>query len=262
MLIGDRIAGAVFGGAGDVGDPLAIEAMGTVFTYHLTGPCDRTEAIQRVATELERIEGRFSPFRAESELTRLNRGRVGAISVEMEEIIWLCERAKEATFGYFDPWGGAAGFDPSGLVKGYAVEKTLELLLSMGFEEVVANGGGDIALSTAAREPVGIRHPFLGDSLCAVVLCDTAVASSGLYERGMHIYNPFGAGLGAVAATVVGSPLWLGDAMATALVAAGPRLLTALGVGFEGFVVDSSGEMTFTRKFPFAAGVDGKAGGA
>ena len=244
--------GHVLAGAGGF-DLWAVEAMGTVFTFHLKGAGDRMDAVRKVARELEEIENRFSLFRPESEVSRLNRGLVGSVSREMEEVMLLGEAAREASQGYFDPWASGAGFDPTGLVKGLAVERSLKLLLDLGFEEAIANGGGDIALSTAVPEPVGIRHPFVRDALCAVALCSSAIASSGLYERGRHIYNPRGGSLKAVAATVVGAPLWLGDALATALVAAGPSLLPSVGDGFEAFTVDKEGELAFTPGFPFAS---------
>lgn len=57
-----------------------------------------------IAAEIRRLEGIFSLYQPESELTRLNRaGRLYAPSLEMLELLSLSQRVHRATDGAFDP---------------------------------------------------------------------------------------------------------------------------------------------------------------
>ena len=47
---------------------------------------------------------------------------------EVAEVLELCRRAREASDGWFDPWAMPGGVDPTGLVKGWAVERALDEL--------------------------------------------------------------------------------------------------------------------------------------
>lgn len=62
------------------------------------------------------------------------------------EVLDLCENARRASGGWFDPWAMPAGVDPTGLVKGWAVEQALAVLHEAGMEAAMVNGGGDIAV--------------------------------------------------------------------------------------------------------------------
>ncbi len=126
--------------------------------------------------------------------------------------------------------------DPSGYVKGWAIEEAAWILDSAGARNYWVNAGGDIVArgEAAPGEPwrVGIRHPDRADRVAAVLaVSDRAVATSGSYERGDHILDPrrgdeLAAGLsdhrGAIptglrSVTVVGPALAFTDAYATAL---------------------------------------------
>ncbi|WP_081901023.1 FAD:protein FMN transferase [Ferrimicrobium acidiphilum] len=224
-----------------------IATMGTVFTLsigegdQIDGGWDRM--VDRATDELGRLDRVFSTYRDDSEVSRLRRGERGVESSEVEEVVALCELARELSDGYFDPWAVPGGFDPSGLVKGWATERILQMLIDAGAAEAVVNGGGDIAIHSSEPINVGIRHPFVADRLCAVVKCNTAVATSGLYERGCHVINPAGGELGAFAATIVGAPLYLADALATAVIAGGDRVLEQIGYAgeFHGLLITFDG---------------------
>ena len=114
--------------------------------------------------------------------------------------------------------------DPSGFVKGWAVEAAARILESHGCANFCINAGGDIAIRghVSADTPwrVGIRHPDLENLLALVVegVGPLAIATSATYERGAHIVDPRvgESSLGLASATVVGSDLGIADAYATA----------------------------------------------
>lgn len=224
-----------------------ISVMGTVFTLSIEEDAQLDGGweplVEGARAELERLDKIFSTYRDDSEVSRARRGERILHSFEFEEVISLCELARELSGGYFDPWAVPGGFDPSGLVKGWATERILQMLIDAGATEAVVNGGGDVAIHSDEPINVGVRHPYVADRLCAVVRCNTAVATSGLYERGCHVINPGGGELGAYAATIVGAPLYLADALATAAIAGGDRVLERIGEAgeFRGFLITFDG---------------------
>src|SRR5207302_426858 len=94
--------------------------------------------------ELDRIDRVFSPFRADSETTRLARsGTLGPCSAEMAEVLRLCAEVSGVTDGYFDAFHSGR-LDPTGLVKGWAVRRIDALLAAAGSTRHAINGGGDV----------------------------------------------------------------------------------------------------------------------
>jgi thiamine biosynthesis lipoprotein len=92
---------------------------------------------------------------------------------EFAEVLAECHAAKAASGGWFDPWAMPGGFDPTGLVKGWATERALEALRGAGMAGALVNGGGDVAVFGAPaggqRWRVGIRHPWRADALACVI---------------------------------------------------------------------------------------------
>jgi len=151
----------------------------------------------------------------------------------VRQVLDRCAEARDLTEGAFDPWAVPGGVDPSGYVKGWAADQVAAIVTGQGLPNVSVNAAGDVTCrgQQAPDEPwvVGIRHP---DDALAVVrtvtAADCAVATSGEYERGRHITRPPRSGApGPTAqpqsATVVGPDGGLADALATALVVAGPE---------------------------------------
>ena len=213
--------------------------MGTVtsFTVHsgALSPDEVEAAVATACAELHRLDGIFSTWLDESPMSQLRRGDLALADVtsEISEVLDLCHAAKTATAGWFDPWSIPGGVDPTGLVKGWAVESAAKVLRRAGVVSAMINAGGDI---TAFGEPsagqpwrIGIRHPWRVDALACVLEIASAVATSGTYERGEHLVNPFtGKHASRVAsATVTGPDLAIADALATALAVAGE-----IGLGF------------------------------
>ena len=142
----------------------------------------------------------------------------------VREVLARCERCARETGGYFD--ARAAGrLDPSGLVKGWAVDRAAALLSNAGASRFCVNAGGDVVVRGGPWR-VGVQHPRQRDRVAAVLaLTDAAVATSGAYERGEHIVDP-SCGRpprGTLAVTVLGRDLATADAYATAAFAMGER---------------------------------------
>ena len=213
-----------------------------------------TRALDEACLELHRLDDRFSRWNAESELSRLRAGDVAESSILMDEVMELCAHACNSSEGYFDPWAMPGGFDPTGLVKGWAAEKALSILAEHGVAAALVNAGGDICVLPGKTYVVGIRHPLTPDALCAIVPTTTAIATSGIYERGNHLINPNGGDVAAVSATVVGGRLAIADALATALAVGGKSVLFLLESmeGVEGFFIKADGSMFKTSKMVFS----------
>ncbi len=177
----------------------------------------------RVFAWLRWVDATFSTYRADSEIARLDRGELDDPHPAVREVLARCEELRVETGGYFDARAGGR-LDPSGYVKGWAVQRAA----SFGRGRFLIDAGGDVVLRGKWR--VGIRHPHERDKLAAAItVSDCAVATSGAYERGPHILDPFtgrhATGLSSV--TVVGSDLGTTDAYATAAFAAGDPRWTA-----------------------------------
>jgi thiamine biosynthesis lipoprotein len=164
----------------------------------------------------------FSPYRPDSEISRIDRGELApdAAHPDVRAVLARCERLRRQTRGYFDARAGGR-LDPSGLVKGWAVDRAAALLSGSFF----IDAGGDV-LVRGGPWRVGVRHPLRRDALCAALeLSGGAVATSGAYERGEHVLDPVGGGpaRGGLSVTVIGRTLAHADAFATAAFAMGRR---------------------------------------
>lgn len=232
--------------------------MGTVVSFLVDPgelePGEVDSAIQRACDEFHDLDERFSPWKPESELSRLRSGMVDAPSALMDEVLELCAVTNHLSRGFFDPWSMPGGFDPTGVVKGWAAERALAILGDGGVKAAVVNAGGDVCVLPGRTYDIGIRHPADKDALCGVVSVASAVATSGVYERGDHLLNPFGGDIAAISATVVGGRLAIADALATALAVGGKDVLYSLeGLsGFEGFFISVTGSMFKTSGMLFA----------
>ena len=211
--------------------------MGTVFSLDVRDEL-APGTVEAVAERLHALDALLSTSRPDSEVSRLGRGELDLAdcSPDVREALALCEAARGATGGLFDARAGGR-LDPSGVVKGWAVEQAQALLVAGGSTRHSVNGGGDVAVGRgpAPDRPwrVGVADPFRPGRLLAAVRVESAgVATSGRAERGAHVADPrTGAPVTALAtATVVGSSLLLADVLATAALVAGrsaPDLLDA-----------------------------------
>lgn len=215
--------------------------MGVPMSLDLRAPDDgRSRAAARAAFDLLRAEdARFSPFRTSSELRRYERGLVGSPSPELTEVLRIAADARAASGGAFDIRRPGGGLDANGVVKGWAVQRPVGLLRADGFGDLCFNAGGDVVVA-GGPEPgqgwaVAVRSPSAPDELIArVEVREGAVATSGTYERGPHVWDgrTGRAADGLLAATVVAGDLTTADVLATSVLALGPGGVEwALGQG-------------------------------
>ncbi|HTY71493.1 MAG TPA: FAD:protein FMN transferase [Actinomycetes bacterium] len=187
-------------------------------------------AFDRVGAFLDDVDAWFSTFRDDTPVHLIRSGRLAEEDAPaiVRQVLAACRIARDLTAGAFDPWAVPGGVDPSGYVKGWAAARACTMLREAGFANVSVNAGGDVVCRGAAApgEPwrIGVRHPVETDKVARVVeVHDGAVATSGTYERGLHVIDPATGRPAAdvVSATVVGPDGGLADAAATGLVVAG-----------------------------------------
>jgi thiamine biosynthesis lipoprotein len=266
---GDPAAIPTFDGAralSDVARAAWVEQiMGMPISIHVRGDAPRSDhvaaAVQRAFAQLRWVDAVFSTWKVDSQVSRLQRGELALADCDREvrEVAQLCEQARERTEGWFDadlptPDGGRR-FDPTGLVKGWAVERAGRLLADLDGHDFMINAGGDVTLGCRRADTpdwtIGIENPADRSQLVATVpLRSGGVATSGTAARGAHILEPEtgrpATGLGSV--TVIGPSLMWADVYATAAFARGPGCESWLRTldQHAALVVDLDGRLTTT----------------
>lgn len=215
-----------------------VETWGTVLFFDIASRDLTLEKLEaaffKCSVYVQHIDEVFSTYIPTSQVSRLRKGELSLdeASSEVQEVWKFCERATYLSDGAFDPWAVEGGFDPSGLVKGWAADKCAEILSDMGVHHMQLNFAGDITLRGGELTPdgsiipwsIGVVNPDNTHEVLQVfALMDGAIATSGDYERGAHIRDPFSGtiAIGARSATVVGPDGAICDAMATALMVTG-----------------------------------------
>ena len=234
--------------------------MGMPITVEIVDPGDGETAIQRVFSYFEYVDGKFSTYKDDSEISRINRQEIKLedSSADMRTIFALAEQTRLETDGYFDIRRGGF-YDPSGIVKGWAIQNAAEILRQAGFENYYVDAGGDIQAAGKNGQGrnwrVGIQNPFNSQEIVKVLsISDCGVATSGTYVRGEHIYNPKNDGRTVneiVSLTVIGPNVYEADRFATAAFAmgtAGIHFIEALK-GFDGYMIDRNGLATYSNNF-------------
>jgi thiamine biosynthesis lipoprotein len=217
-------------------------------------------ALDRAFDWLRRVDATFSTHRADSEISRLNAGALALADAapEVRMVLARCETLRARTRGCFDI-RARGPIDPSGFVKGWAVEGVVAMLVRAGARNLCVHAGGDVRVR-GERAPglpwrVGIQHPHRRDRTAAVLRArDLAVATSGAYERGAHIVDPRTGEppQGVLSVTVLGPDLGTADAYATAAFAMGrdgPAWTAGLG-DYEALTILSDGRVLSTRGVP------------
>lgn len=220
--------------------------MGTVVSFRILSYRCGDEALVATLSDvcafLHYVDDTFSTWKPASPLSRLRRNEIGVSDVpgEIPTVLALCDEARVLSGGWFDPWAMPGGVDPTGLVKGWAIEQAVRLLGAGGVEAAIVNGGGDIAAIGAPEGsscwPVGIQHPWRPEALACSIAVEAAIATSGSYERGLHLLDPRSGLLSreVASATVTGPSLAIADALATALAVGGDAVWDRV-VDLEGF---------------------------
>lgn len=223
------------------------QVMGLPVSLHVRGPGAHGEpvadAVAAAYDALRADDALFSPYRRDSVVSRVRDGRatLAGAPARVRLVAELCEQARARTDGAFDAVrpdaaDGRRWWDPTGLVKGWAVEDAVRRLVAdlealgahHGGYDVLAVAGGDVAVACARTDTpdwvVGVEDPADRSRLVATVRLRTgAVATSGTAARGAHVQDPrTGAPVTHLAsATVVGPSLTWADVDATALLVDG-----------------------------------------
>ncbi|GGM99485.1 thiamine biosynthesis lipoprotein [Actinoplanes campanulatus] len=244
------------------------QVMGTVVSIELADdlpPARLTELVGETCAWLHEVDARFSTYKDDSEVCRFRSGalRLEDCSADLRHVLDRCADLWRDTDGYFDAYAGGP-LDPSGYVKGWSVEVASQRLAAAGSARHYIGAGGDIRMRGAGPggRPwrVGVRHPWEADKLAWVLsLTDGAVATSGTYERGAHVWNPVAgrpaSGLRSV--TVVGPDLAVADAYATAALAMGEPGLSWLAGrvadGYESAAVTDDGRAFTSANLPIVS---------
>lgn len=212
-------------------------------------------AIPMVMDFFRQVDERYSPYKETSEVSAINRGEIVAehYSEELREILSLATDTKQQSDGYFDVWHNGV-FDPSGIVKGWAIQEAARRLGEVT-KDYYVEAGGDIQVSgnspTGTPWRIGIRHPSDRTQNVAVLqLRDGGVATSGTAIRGQHIYNPHSqAPLDEIVSlTVVGPRIVDADRYATAGFAMGEQGIEFIAglPDYEGYAINKDGIATMT----------------
>jgi thiamine biosynthesis lipoprotein len=232
--------------------------MGTVFTIDIRDAGEWDGPVAEVVAWLHQVDAVFSTYRPASDISRIRRGELTVANADplVAEVVERCLDVQHETDGFFTarPDGG---LDPTGLVKGWAVERASHLLRDRGSLHHAVNGGGDIqaAGGLAPGQPwrIGVTDPHDKiRALATVSGADLAVATSGTAERGAHIVNPY-TGQPAVAlasVTVIGASLTAADCFATAAVAMGAHAIKWLQAlpDYDAIVVGADGHIVTTGR--------------
>ena len=216
-------------------------------------------AWQAVMDGLREVDRVFSTYRDDSFVSRLGRGEVAVQDgpPAVAEVLALGALAEEQSDGAFrvrrpGP-DGRLVLDPSGVVKGWAVERAAEPLRALPDTDFCLSAGGDMTCRTLdpASPPwrIGIEDPTDPTRVLAVVPVFTgAVATSGTAHRGEHLVDARSglAPTGIASVTVVAASLTWADIDATAAYAHGQDAARWLETrpGRSGLVVWADGSTT------------------
>lgn len=231
-------------------------------TEHIMGMpvtiiCDVDE-VDEIFDYFRFIDETYSPYKHDSDVNKVNRGdlQLDDYSDELRDILQLAEQTKQQTNGYFDVWHRGT-FDPSGIVKGWAIQHAAELL-SQRSQNYYIEAGGDIQVSghSASGAPwrIGVRNPFQRDEIIAIVNpSNGGIATSGTAVRGQHIYNPHDDSpiTDIASVSVIGPHIVDADRYATAAFAMGRpgiHFIESLA-DYEGYMIDQNGIATMTNRW-------------
>lgn len=235
--------------------------MGMTIRLKIVDPQAVKEDLDVVFEYLNFVDEKFSTYKTNSEISQINRREIlpKNYSPEMKEVFSLLEKWQKLTNGYFNANHPDGYVDPSGLVKGWAINNSAKLLESRGLKNFYVEAGGDIQVAGKNEDgqawKIGIKNPFVeSENIKIVKLSNQGIATSGSYIRGDHIYNPHNPNKKIskiVSLTVIGPNVYEADCLATAAFAMGELGINFIETlaGFEAYVVDENKIATMTSGF-------------
>ena len=233
-----------------MGMPISIHARGAEARGHAA-----EQAAARAFADLRTADAMFSTYREDSQISRIQRGELTIAESDpaVREVHRLCESARLRTDGYVDAWNSTPGrpgvFDPTVLVKTWAVSRAARHFSSVPTLAIAIGAGGDILL-TPGDEPepwtIGIQDPTdRARTIATFPIREGGTATSGLAARGAHIVDPHTGepAVEVLSATVIGPSLMWADVWATAAVARGASAIEWVNTlfGTSGLLVMADG---------------------
>ena len=188
---------------------------------------DNSDIFNKVFSYLKQIDKKFSTYKKTSEVSRYNLKKLDIknSSTEFGEVYKLCQKATKITNGFFNPLANNY-YDPSGLVKGWSILNASKIIKGEGYKKYFISIGGDIE-AVGKKWEIGIRHPFKKHEIVKIVkIKNKGIATSGNYERGLHIYNPqkdFKKANAIQSISVIANNIYFADIYATAAFAIGAK---------------------------------------
>jgi thiamine biosynthesis lipoprotein len=237
--------------------------MGMPITVEIVDTNIKSSSIDDVFDYFKYIDENFSVYKENSEISGINQNKITErdYSKDMRIVLALSEETKKLTNGYFDIVTPGGKCDPSGLVKGWAIYNASQILKKQGYCNFYIEAGGDIQTSGKNSKgenwSVGIKNPFEPEKNEMVKIVygeNLAIATSGTYLRGHHIYNPLEKDVvldDIISLSVIGPNIYEADRFATAAFAMGQNgieFIENMG-GFEGYMIDMKGIATETTGF-------------
>ena len=218
----------------------SFSVMGTTASVHVNDNImDETfdDVVQEIRTELERLEQMFSVYRADSEISRINRQELHVLDASREviDVLDACTWLEQASQGCFTirPSDRPLQINPTGFVKGWSAEYVSRLFIERGLQHWYLGIGGDYVLHGGLNNDIpwniGITDPRDPEMLVAEISVDTgAIATSGTAERGQHLWDAQGNEVQSPfrSVTVTGPSLTWADAFATTVFVMGESGLT------------------------------------
>ena len=189
------------------------------------------DVLEAMFDVLRRADAIFSTYKDDSEISRLNRGELALADAhpDVREVLDRCEALRLETDGYFDVRAADPDvIDPSGLVKGWAVDRAAALLDEAGVRNYAVNVAGDMRLrGRACRSRAGVSASSIRSSRESIA---AVVAGERPRDRDLgcvlarracldpHTHRP---PTGVLSVTITGPELATADAYATAAFAMG-----------------------------------------
>jgi len=235
--------------------------MGTAVLLDIRDRQFPQDAVDEAVSMLHWVDATFSVFRPDSEISRIARGEMSVTDADLkvQVVLSTCETLRHDTAQAFDHYH-AGDLDPSGYVKGWAVEQAARILTGSGIDSFLVSAGGDIVSRGVPSDgevwKVGIRDPRDANATLGTVnLVDNAVATSGLYERGDHIRRTRAGGMVPASVSIVGPDLGIADALATAVFASGVEDIGWLSTfpEYDLITVTSGHRILRSRTAPFTS---------
>lgn len=156
-------------------------------------------AWRKVVSQLREVDRVFSTYRQDSYVSRLRRGDVELADcpAEVAEVLAIGAEAARRSDGAFSirlPTPDGPMLDPTGVVKGWAVERAAEVLQDLDGTDFCLSAGGDMVCYTGTTSSpawrIGIEAPHDPSQLTGVVpVSNGAIATSGTAHRGQHIID-------------------------------------------------------------------------